>query len=316
MKNILIMDPGKGWGHFVSKIYSFRALSENLNNEVIILTKETTQAKSYLKNEKFCKEILYLKDSRGGIKHIYNNILENIRLFNKLKKLNIDSCYIFHPSVRWVFLAYLSRIKKIFAIGYKYQNFFIKKERRLYRSFFSKTVLYDMEASNFVEKLFNLKKLDFKPMNNFSENKNSLIGIGIAASEIEKRWPKENYLKIIRYLSKKYSSFLIVSGIDQKNDEEYLKENLANDKVKITFTSDKNISEVIPYLLKCKFYIGNDTGFSHLSVNFGIKSHIIYSTSPPQYYSDSISVIDIDENIKRSDECVHTISVDKVIKKL
>ena len=105
MKNVLIIDPGKGWGHFVSKIYSFRALSENLNNKVIILTKETTQAKSYLKNEKFCKDIIYLKDSRGGIKNIYNNILENIRLINKLKILNIDSCYIFHPSVRWIFLA-------------------------------------------------------------------------------------------------------------------------------------------------------------------------------------------------------------------
>ena len=173
-----------------------------------------------------------------------------------------------------------------------------------------------MEASNFVEKLFNLNKLKFKPMNNFSEDKNLLVGIGIAASELEKRWSKENYLRVIKHLSKKHKSFLIISGMDQKKDEKYIKENLSNYEVEIIFTSDKKIFEVIPYLLKCKFYIGNDTGFSHLSVNFGIKSYIIYSTSPPQYYSDSIKVIDIDKNIKRSDKCIHTISADKVIESL
>jgi heptosyltransferase II len=316
MKNILIIDPGKGWGHFVSKIYSFRTLAENLNNKVIILTKESTQAKSYLKNEEFCKDIVYLKDVRGGIKNIYNNIIENIKLIKKLKSLEIDSCYIFHPSIRWIFIAYFSKIKSIFAIGYKYQNLFIKKERRLYKSFFSKTILYDMEASNFVEKLCNIKKINFKPMYNFSNQKNSLIGIGIAASELEKRWPLRNYLKVIKYLSKYYNSFLIISGKDQKNDEEFIKNNLSNKEVKLIFTSEKKIPEVIPDLLKCKFYIGNDTGFSHLSVNFGIKSYIIYSTSPPQYYSDFINVIDIDEKVKRSNECIKTISAEKVIEYL
>ena len=39
MKKILVIDPGKGWGHFVSKIYAFRALSENLNSKINKISK-------------------------------------------------------------------------------------------------------------------------------------------------------------------------------------------------------------------------------------------------------------------------------------
>ena len=44
---VLLIDPGKGWGHFVSKIYSFRELSKQLKKKIIFLTKSSTQAKSY-----------------------------------------------------------------------------------------------------------------------------------------------------------------------------------------------------------------------------------------------------------------------------
>lgn len=316
MKKILIIDPGKGWGHFVSKIYAFRALSEHLEKKLIIITKESTQAKSYLKNENFCQDIIYLDDSKGGIKKIFDNFKQNLRLIKIIKNLNVDSCYIFHPSLRLVLLAHLSQINKVFAIGHKYQNFFIKEDRRLYKSFFSKTVLYDMEASNYVEKLCNIKKIKFKPLNNPSKEKKTLIGIGIAASEIEKRWPIDNYIKIIQYLSKNNKTFLIVSGKDQEKEEDLIKTKLLNYNLDLIFTSNKKIASVIPDLLKCKFYIGNDTGFSHLSVNYGIISHIIYGNCIPQYYSEFINVIDKDEDIKRSNESIKSISVDKVIRNL
>ena len=90
MKKILVIDPGKGWGHFVSKIYAFRALAENLNSKIIILTKESTQAEAYLKNEEFCEEVIYFKGFRGGLKKIFNNIKESIYQIQKLKKLNTE----------------------------------------------------------------------------------------------------------------------------------------------------------------------------------------------------------------------------------
>ena len=317
MKKILVIDPGKGRGHFVSKIYAFRALSENLKSKIIFLTKESTQAEAYLKNEDFCEEIIYLKEFRGGLSKIFGNIKENLFQIQRLKNLNIDNCYIFHPSCRFAIIAHLAKIKNVYGLGYKYQNFFLKQNKRLYKSFFSKCVPNDNEAVRFVEKLFNIEKINFKPMNNSSEKKNTIIAIGIASSEKEKRWSVDNYIELIRYLLKKnYNNFLIISGKDQTNEEENIKEKLNNSSANFIFTSKKKIFEVIPYILKCKFYVGNDTGFAHLFINYGINSHIIYGNCVPQYYSNSINIIDKDDDIERSDNSINTITLDKVIKSL
>ena len=49
MIKILLIDLGKGWGNFVLKLYCYKKLSEYFNSKIIILTKKSTQAKSYLK---------------------------------------------------------------------------------------------------------------------------------------------------------------------------------------------------------------------------------------------------------------------------
>jgi len=314
MKKILVIDPGKGWGHFVSKIYAFRALAENLNSKIIILTKESTQAKAYLEKEEFCEKIIYLKGFRGGLKKIFSNIKENLFQIQRIKNLDIETCFIFHPSCRFVFMAYFAKIKNIYGLGYKFQNFFLKKNKKLYNSFFSKCVPNDNEAIRFVEKLFNIEKINFKPMNNYSKDQNSLVAIGIASSEKEKRWSIENYIQIIKHLSKNnFLNFLIISGKDQINEEKYIEENLNNKNINLIFTSKKKINEVVPDILKCKFYVGNDTGFAHLFINYGIKCFIIYGNCVPQYYSKLINVIDKDENIKRSDTSIKTITIKKVL---
>ena len=35
MNKILIIDPGKGWGHFVSKMYCYQKLANHLNVKII-----------------------------------------------------------------------------------------------------------------------------------------------------------------------------------------------------------------------------------------------------------------------------------------
>ena len=70
MNRILIIDPGKGWGHFVSKMYCYQKLAENLNSKIIFLTKKSTQAEFYLKPSSFCEEIIYLEEPKRGIKNI------------------------------------------------------------------------------------------------------------------------------------------------------------------------------------------------------------------------------------------------------
>ena len=312
MNKILVIDPGKGWGQFVSKMYCYQKLANHLNSKITFLTKRSTQSKHYLKSASFCEDVLYIEESKRGIKYILRNILSLIKNIKKINQLNFDSCYVFHPSLRYLFIANLSNIKEIWGLGFKFQNFFLKKNKKFYSSFFSKSK-GDNEALESVKKITNTQKIDYQPLFSLDSNLRDTIGIIIAASGNEKRWSISNYLKVIEFLKeKKYNKFLIVSGIDQSQDENIIKEKFI-DNTEIIFTSDKKIDDVIPYLKKCKFCIGNDTGFSHLSVNFDIETIVIHGDCPPQTYSALIKHVDIDLDAARSSTSINTISTEKVI---
>ena len=87
MNRILIIDPGKGWGQFVSKMYCFQKLSEYQNSKVVFLTKKSTQAEYYLENTSFCEKVIYLDEPKKGIGNIINNIKSLIKNINEINKL-------------------------------------------------------------------------------------------------------------------------------------------------------------------------------------------------------------------------------------
>ena len=95
MNRILIIDPGKGWGQFVSKMYCFQKLAEYQNSKVVFLTKRSTQAEYYLRDTAFCDEVIYLNEPRKGIKNIINNIKSLLENINRINKFNFKACYVF-----------------------------------------------------------------------------------------------------------------------------------------------------------------------------------------------------------------------------
>ena len=103
--------------------------------------------------------------------------------------------------------------------------------------------------------------------------------------------------------------------MDQADDERIIKDKF-NNELEFIFSSDKKIKDIIPYLKSCKFCVGNDTGFAHLSVNFDIETVIIYGNCPPQNYSNLIYNVDIHESVIRSATSIHSIKFDKVIKEI
>ena len=315
MNKILIIDPGKGWGQFVSKMYCYQKLANHFNSKIIFLTKKSTQAEHYLKSLSFCEDVLYIDEPKKGIKYIFSNFKLIIKNIKKINQFQIEQCYVFHPSLRYLLIAYLSNIKEIWGLGFKFQNFFLKKNKRFYSSFFSKTKSDD-EALEAVKKITNSQKIDFQPLSSIENNLRDTVGIIIAASGNEKRWAISNYLKIIQFLKEKnYKKFLIISGLDQSKDENLIKEKFIQN-TDIIFTSDKKISDVIPYLKKCKFCIGNDTGFAHLSVNLDIETLVIQGDCPPQSYSKLLKHVDIEPNVTRSSTSIHTIKIEKVLDEL
>ena len=75
-----------------------------------------------------------------------------------------------------------------------------------------------------------------------------------------------------------------------------------------------NIAETLPIIGACQYYVGNDTGWGHISAAMNLKSLFLFMDSPPLAYgtySKNISII-IPEN-ETIESCGHnTRGKDKI----
>lgn len=126
MNKILIIDPGKGWGHFVSKMYCYQKLAKDINSKIIFLTKKSTQAEHYLNLSSFLWSSDLSWGIKKGIKNIFHNFKSFIKNIDNINRFNFKKCYVFHPSLRYLLIAKFSNIKEIWGLGLKFQNFFFK----------------------------------------------------------------------------------------------------------------------------------------------------------------------------------------------
>ena len=309
--NIAILNPGKGWGNFVTHMSCYKTISEVRNKKITVITKKFSSAPSYLSDQNFVDKFVEIPDDTRGI---IKKIRSIIYIYKELKKLNLNEIFIFHSSPLFILISYFAKVNKIYAPGIKYQNFLLKKDFKYYKSYKSKLIDPVEETKELTKKILNIDDIPFTTLN-FSEKIDlKRIAICIACSGYERQWGSENYIKLIKILaSKGYEKFLIVSGKDHEKIENEIIQK-SDKKLEFIRTSMKSINEVIPELKRCKLLIGNDTGFSHLAVAYGKKSLMILGDCPRHTYSDLIVPIDKDENVPRSSTSIKTITFEKVSK--
>ena len=307
---IAILAPGKGWGNFVSYISCFKKISEERKKKIVIITKKFSSAKSYLSDQNLVDNFVEIPDDTRGI---VKKICSIIYIYNEIKKLNLNEIFIFHSSALYVLISYFAGVNKIYAPGIKYQNFFLKKDFKLYDNFKSKLIDPVEESKELIKKILKINYVPFKTLKFNEKIDDKKIAVCIACSGYEKQWGSENYIKLIKFLSSKgYTKFLILSGKDQFGiEEEIIKK--SDMKLEFIKSSKKTISQVIPELKSCKLFIGNDTGFSHLATAYAKKTFVILGDCPPHTYSDLIIPIDKEDNSPRNSNSIKSISFEKVI---
>ena len=104
------------------------------------------------------------------------------------------------------------------------------------------------------------------------------VVLGVSASGPTKRWDIENFIELALMLSQhKKCKFFIAAG---KNDLEIIKKIKSSKISSSCITMEKlSISNILPIIKNCNLYIGNDTGFMHMSASLGIKSIGIFTDS-------------------------------------
>ena len=308
MSKALVIIKSMGIGDLCILISNMHAISNKIAKPITVIAQKNTQAHAILKNDPHIEEVIELNEKE--IKGFFN-------IINKIQKKKLDQCYIFSDSIRLYLISRLSGINSIF-----HYNFFSKKGKNFFKT-----------AKEFTEKklntLINSQSKIYCNNNEIQEAKkkfnisdaNKYIVCGISASGTTKRWDVKNYIKLFESINEKFPCKFFLSG--GKNDryliEEIIKSNIGKNCISFC---DMTIAETIPIIGACKYYIGNDTGWGHISAGMNLKSLLLFMDSPPLaygVYSKNISII-VPEN-ETIESCGHNtrgknkISFEKTLKK-
>ena len=272
----------------------------NKNFQFTLITKKRTAAKQILKYEPSINQIVYLEDE---ILEITKSKINNFfKILNFIKRNNFSKIYIMHFSLFWFLVAKISGIKNIYKYG------ILKKNVDIHLNALEQNKRW-LQNTN----LSSQTKITYLQNNNKSNNQ---IIIGIGSSGPTKKWPTENYIELIKRIGNKNITFYLAGG---KNEIEYQIANKIINEIKenrVESLCSSSIEEIMPIINSSKLYIGNDTGFMHLSAGLNIPAIGLFGDTPLSYanYTKNIFPI-IPENFKtvgHNSMAMNKITVDQV----
>ena len=302
---VLVIQPKIGMGDMVIYLPYIHAIAKKFQSPVSILVKENSRARELLIDDVQVKEIITL-DRKSKNAGSHDGISGFFNLVKELKIKKFDKVFIFSSSLRYFLISKLAGIKKIsqYPLFRKNDNIvhsakiFTENELDLIVSSQPRLNISDSKIENFKNQLS--KELKH-------------ICIGISASGPTKRWAIENYIKLCKKINERIpSKFYIAAG---KSDKSLIKE-IFDSNIKNQCISFENlkISETMPIIKNCDLYIGNDTGWLHISSALGIKCLALFMDSPVMAYgkySKNIEII-VPEGETEESTTHDTLGADKI----
>jgi len=261
---ILCIQARIGMGDLVIYLPYIHAISKKFNSPVSILAKNNSRAKELLAEDNHIDEIIELTKDMDGISGL-------LKLLKELKKRNFEKVFIFNSSLRYSVVARLSGIKSI----YQYP-LFLKKDNLVH------------SAKIFTESLVN-KVVSTEPKIIFKKKENNLdksfkrICFGISASGETKRYGIDNYIKLaLKIKDKLKCKFYVAGGMNDLDLINKFKDSIKG--IEIISFEKMNIKETLQHISDCNLYIGNDTGWAHISAALNVKAITIFCDSPVAAY--------------------------------
>ena len=230
-----------------------------------------------------CKNLSYALNDDPKIKKVividkkFNKIKSIFKFSTELKKYNFDKIFIYYSSPRIFIACKLAGIKDIY-----HYPLFKKKNLHLINAAQKLTAsVLNLEKCQTYTKIY-VSENKLKDVSNYFDRSKFNIVIGAGSSGPTTKWGINNYSNLINELNKldKFN-FFVLCGPNEKLIAQEIIEKVK--KKNITDLSDKNISEVIPFLASADMYVGNDSFGSHISSQSGKPSLVILLDTPKAY---------------------------------
>ena len=261
---ILIIQTKIGMGDMIIYLPYIHAISESFKQSVSLLVKKNSRASELLAEDNHVKEIITLEKDMDG----FNGML---KLSSELKKRDFSKVFIFNSSLRYNVISRLAGIKSI----YQYPLFRSKDNIVHSAKIFTENVtkkIVSTEPNLILRRKKNNLNKDFKN-----------ICLGISASGPTKRWGINNYIKLAEEISKKVKCKFFIAGGKKDIDliNKFKESNVGKNSLSFETLS---IKETLQNISDCDLYIGNDTGWAHISVALKVKALTIFCDSPVLAY--------------------------------
>jgi len=313
---VLVIQQRMGIGDMVLFLSYIHAISKKENSPVSILVKESSKATDFLNKDGHIAKIIILDRKERAGEH--DGFFGFFNLVKKLKKESFEKVYIFNSSLRYALLAKFAGIKKI----YQYPLFKKRGQNivKTAKKFTEESLGISVSTK---PKLYLDKKLilEVKKKYNFSKEVKHIC-IGLSASGYSKKWPIERFITTFLKIADEIPCKFYLAG--GKSDQALIKEftNTSLGKNSISF-ENMSINETLPIIANCDLYVGNDTGWLHLSSALGLRSIALFMDSPVAAYgkySDNIEVIipagETEESTTHNTKGKEKISVEQVFIKI
>ena len=291
---VLIIQAKMGIGDMIIYLPYIHAISKKNKRSVSVLVKDSSRAKELLAEDNHINEIINLEKNMDGMKGIF-------KLSKELRKRNFDKIFIFNSSLRYNLIARLTGIKSI----YQYPLFRSKDNIVLSAKIFTEDIINEVVST---EPNLIIKKTDNNLDRNFKH-----ICLGISASGPTKRWDINNYIKLAEKINKKIKCKFYIAG--GKNDIDLINKFKNSSVGKDSLSFEKmNIKETLQYISNCNLYVGNDTGWAHISVGLNVKALTIFCDSPVAAYgSYSSKMVTVEpEGVVKGTTTHDTLGKDKI----
>ena len=115
---------------------------------------------------------------------------------------------------------------------------------------------------------------------------NAGVAVHPGASGRAKRWPPRHFAELGRSLSRDPNCRLLL--LEGPLDGETVKEvraGLAEDSARWETVSIDNLSQLAAVLSRCRLYIGNDSGITHLAAALGIRTIALFLDTDPRVWA-------------------------------
>lgn len=302
---VLVIQPKIGMGDMVIYLPYIHAISKKYQKPISILVKENSRANQLLLDDKHIDEIIILdrtKDNSGS----HDGLSGFFKLSKEIKSKNFDKVFIFNSSLRYLLISKIAKIKNI-----SQYPLFRKKDNIVT----SAKIFTENELNAIVstEPRLNINqdRIDNAKQNFSKEYKH--VCLGISASGPTKRWDINNFIKLCSKINNKIpTKFYLAAGNNDKDlINQLIKSEIGNNCVSF---EDLKISEAMPIIKNCNLYIGNDTGWLHISSALGLKCLALFMDSPVQAYgkySKNINVI-VPEGQTEQTTTHDTLGADKI----